>query len=457
MSTTAKINDLQLRMSESYRKQEELERAAPKGFRGFAKELFNDASLADIDILLDNDDPERNQKAGPSTKAFHGHRIVLVTMSDYLRTMLLSEEPNKREIRLKDVSYTMFEHCMRFAYCGWDEQLGKLTLDDALKFYGMVRMLLMESKVKKLFCGWMKEKLGGWESELWRIVRFGFENDMDPLVESCIEYFANIANCGLQLDGFNEVPLAIVQKIIAKKVMCCSKEELEGAITGWVNANKAKLSEQDEQKLFEDIGKLPSLCYRGRRVILYKHHETPKQKKPKLDAENPVKEPPPALLDTPTEYSYTSNMDFSKCMTLFGMTVVFKSNLDYGPKYGKVKTVLNIDFTIAEKRYNNPPVLCSRKVRVDCDFTRHSKLSRTIFFQPIEICAGTDIVVTIKWTEPGVQPLLHHYDSTGHKYVSMRNSHVTAILCHNVSDNCANCQRDSDDDSDSDGRPGCYW
>lgn len=456
MSTAAAKKDLHRDISEYFRKKEKLEHAAPRGFRGFAKELFNDASLADIDILLDND---QDQKAGPSTKTFHGHRIVLATMSDYFRTMLYGQflEADKREIRLKDVPYSMFERCMRFAYCGWDERLGELTLDEAEQFYGMVRMLLMESKVKELFCGWMKAKLGVWESELWRIVQFAFENDLGPLVESSIEYFANIANCGFKMDGFNEVSLAVVQKIIAKKVMCCSKVELHEAITGWVNANKDELSKHDEQKLFNDFATFPAVCYRGRRVDLYKHRETPKLKKVKVNAKNPIKEPPSTLLETPCEYKYSTKVNISKCLTLFGVTMMFTSNLDYGPKYGKVKTVLNIDFTITEDRYGQPE-LCSRKVRVDCDFTCQDKLSRNIFFQPIDICGETEIIVTLKWTQPGVQPKVCLFGSAHHGIVSTFNkSHVTDIFCRNVSDKCPKCPQESEYDSDSDSYPGCYW
>ncbi|EDS30341.1 conserved hypothetical protein [Culex quinquefasciatus] len=227
-----------------------------RGFAEYAKDLFNEPALADVVILLDNDHQDQ-ENGTESTRTFHGHRVVLATMSNHFQTLL--GETEKREIHLKDVPYSTFELCVRFVYCGWDDRL---------------------------------------------------------------------ANCGLKMDGFLEASLATVQKIIAVKVMSCSKGELHEVMTRWVTANKN------------------GLC----------------TKKLKAAASIPAAKSPQESLDTSRECSFSSEMVFHLCLNLFGVTLAFKS-------IEKVRSEL----------------IVSRKVRIDCDFTLPPQqvgntLIRNIFF-----------------------------------------------------------------------------
>ncbi|EDS30342.1 conserved hypothetical protein [Culex quinquefasciatus] len=76
-----------------------------KGFSKYLNTLFNDPELSDVAIVLDNDEGDGTSA---ETKTFHGHRVILATVSDYFRSMLYGSfvEATKKEIRLPGVPYS---------------------------------------------------------------------------------------------------------------------------------------------------------------------------------------------------------------------------------------------------------------------------------------------------------------------------------------------------------------
>ncbi|XP_038106672.1 kelch repeat and BTB domain-containing protein 8 [Culex quinquefasciatus] len=77
-----------------------------KGFSKYLNTLFNDPELSDVAIVLDNDEGDGTSA---ETKTFHGHRVILATVSDYFRSMLYGSfvEATKKEIRLPGVPYSV--------------------------------------------------------------------------------------------------------------------------------------------------------------------------------------------------------------------------------------------------------------------------------------------------------------------------------------------------------------
>lgn len=136
------------------------------------------------------------------------------------------------------------------------------------------------------------------------------------MIKLSIEHFSFIASCGLKMDGFLKASLATVQKIIAVKVMSCSKGELHEAMTRWVTANKNGLCTTEQRKLFDDIAMFPTLCYLGQQIRISKQKDPSKTKKLKAAASIPAVKSPQESLDSSRECSFSSEMVFHQCLNL---------------------------------------------------------------------------------------------------------------------------------------------
>ncbi|XP_039431932.1 uncharacterized protein LOC120414699 [Culex pipiens pallens] len=412
--------------------------------------LFDNPELSDVAIVLDNDE---GGATSTETKTFHGHRVILATMSDYFRSMLYGSfvEATKKEIRLPGVPYSAFVKVMQFVYYGWTRMEGG-TLDEAVEHYTLVRMLLLDSKMNSSFEQMMLRQINtveAWKKDLVTIFALAFEWDMPSLKKACISKISETANEFLENSSFLKLPLGAVQMMLDTSPIYCTRAELRQTIQAWIDHHNGEIAAGTADELIQKVSKLKKFCYNFKHFSLY----------PKKDQDKPEEpEQPLAECSKPMEalqaYSYKSKMKILKCFTLKGIKICLKANPQLGPQHGRIKSelelCLNISSTISpvfsEYKYSNSK---QRNLTVRYDLTQQEQQSVTIFVPEIKCCKDAQVIFSFSWQGSGVQPLLHKYGpARSNKKLKADSSYVTHIIYRN------------EDEYDSDGRcqscPGLY-
>lgn len=373
------------------------------GFSNNVNKLFNDPELSDVAIVLDNDD---GQDTTGETKTFHGHRVILATMSDYFRSMLFGSfvEATKKEIRLPGVPYSAFVKVMEFVYLGKTFPSAG-TLEEVMEFYSLVRMLLMDSKMSLYFEKWMIRQIETNESlknEILKVFALAFEWDMLALKTKCNSNICEIANEYLAEIAFVELPLEAVRMLLGSSPISCTRVELKRAIQAWISHHESGIAADVAHELNRKVAKFGKLCHDFNVLSLCRKKNQLKPENVQSLPERP--EVMEAMLETTHEYSYTSEMTILKCIALRGIKICLGANQQFVPQYGRIKSELELCFKI-QWDYDN----YQRNLTVLYDFTQHEQQSVTIFFPEIACCRETQVVFNFSWKGSGVQPLLHNY------------------------------------------------
>lgn len=437
---------------------------ASGGFSNYLEDIFNSPTFSDVTIILDNDADDVG-----GTESFYGHRVVLATMSDYFKTMLFGSfmEAGQREIRLNDVPYSAFKRCMRFAYFGWNESFEEMTVDEAVQFYSLSRMLLLDAKIKSHYVPWMRSNIVKWEKDIWTLYLSAMEFNMSVLAEECFWHFTDIANECLALDSFGNVPLQLVKKIVDCKAMNCTKTELRKAVHYWITLNNPILKDADRLLLLHGVESRNTKCFKGQKFPLYD-----KEQKKKYLATKP--DYLPLVPQDPTNsfqlYFYHSRLNFNKCVNLTGIRFVLESNKGSSdPSYEKTRSEMDIriEITYANslKHYNcrdtsDCGMLCIRNVHLVYDFTQSDINKVNLFFKAIRCCARNQVTIKFSWWAAGIQPIFRTFGEFQTELVSGDKSIVSHLFYTNILSNffgrCGHCPWFSDEDSDAEMPPWNY-
>uniref|UniRef100_A0A1Q3EY82 BTB domain-containing protein n=1 Tax=Culex tarsalis TaxID=7177 RepID=A0A1Q3EY82_CULTA len=391
------------------------------GFTNYVSKLFNDPELSDVTILLDNDEEEND--ASGETKSFYGHRVILATMSDYFRSMLYGSfvEATKKEIRLPGVPYSTFIKIMKVVYLG---STTPGTLEEAVEFYSLVRMLLMDSKLKAYFESWMIDQMetkDSWKKDLLKIFALAFEWDFARLVLKCNKHFSEIANEYVSNSAFVDLPLGAVQMILDTSNICCTRAELKRAIQSWISRHKGEITAEVADELTRKVAKFGKLCYDFTELVLCQ-----KKNQSKPEKVQPVGECSTRMdvLEGPHDYSYVSRMTILECTRLKGVKICLKANTQFGPQNGRIKSELEMCF-----KMNYSGNSYRRNITVRYDFTQKEQQSVTIFFPEMNCCRDVQVRFHFSWTGSGVQPLLVNYVPARYNHkITAVSTHVTHII-----------------------------
>ncbi|KAL9705518.1 hypothetical protein quinque_009036 [Culex quinquefasciatus] len=345
------------------------------GFSKHANKLFNNPELSDVAIVLDNDEED---DTSAETKTFHGHRVILATVSDYFRSMLYGSfvEATKKEIRLPGVPYSIFLKIMEVVYLGKTVPCANRTLEEAVEFYSLVQMLLINTEMKFFFESWMQVQMEmneSWRKDLLKIFALTFEWDMSRLRKKCSSGFKVTANEHVENSSFVDLPLGAVQMILDTSNICCTRAELKRAIQAWIEHHKGEISTDVAAELNRKVYRFGALCYDFKVLSICQKKDT--QKLEEVQSLGECSEPTEALLVTSHEYLYRSEMIMLKCIGLRGVKICLRANPKFGPQHRRIKSELELCFKISVN-FND----YQRNLTVRYDFTQHEQQSVTIFF-----------------------------------------------------------------------------
>ncbi|XP_039431950.1 kelch repeat and BTB domain-containing protein 8-like [Culex pipiens pallens] len=405
-----------------------------KGFSKYLNTLFNDPELSDVAIVLDNDEGDGTSA---ETKTFHGHRVILATVSDYFRSMLYGSfvEATKKEIRLPGVPYSIFLKIMEVVYLGKTVPCANGTLEEAEEFYSLAQMLLMNSEMKFHFGEWMIERLewiSSWKRDLLKIFALAFEWDLPSLKDECGSKFNETANEHLENSTFVDLPLRAVQMILDTSNICCTRAELKRAIQAWIEHHKGEISADVAAELNRKVYRFGRLCYDFK--ILSISRTKAMQKPEDVQPLGGCAESMEALLAEPHEYSYISQTKVLKCICLRGAKICLRANQKFGPEHGRIKSEFELQFIV--EGYGR---LHRRNLTVRYDLTQHEQQSVTIFFPKMACCKDTNVGFWLRWKGTGVQPVLQNYVAAkNNKTIEADSTYVTHIIYEDQVYDCNN-------------------
>ncbi|EDS30344.1 conserved hypothetical protein [Culex quinquefasciatus] len=397
------------------------------GFSKHVNKLFNNPELSDVAILLDNDEED---DTFAETKTFHGHRVILATVSDYFRSMLYGSfvEATKKEIRLPGVPYSIFLKIMEVVYLGKTVPCANRTLEEAVEFYSLVQMLLINTEMKFFFESWMQVQMEmneSWRKDLLKIFALTFEWDMSRLRKKCSSGFGVTANEYVENSSFVDLPLGAVQMILDTSNICCTRAELKRAIQAWIEHHKGEISTDVAAELNRKVYKFGALCYDFKVLSICQKKDT--HKLVDVLSLGECSGPTEALLVTSHEYLYRSEMIMLKCIGLRGVKICLRANPKFGPQHRRIKSELELCFKISVN-FND----YQRNLTVRYDFTQHEQQTVTIFFREIVCCSETNVMFNFSWEGSGVQPLLLNYGPAKcNKNIETDSTLVTHIIYEN--------------------------
>ncbi|EAT41332.1 AAEL007000-PA [Aedes aegypti] len=386
------------------------------GFPLFVKDLFDDRSLSDVTIVVDNDEKSPNNIE--ETVAVQAHRLVLAVMSGYFQKAFCdnSSDDNRLEIRLVGVPYSIFQKCLKFMYHGFDETLSNMTLEDGIKFYSIAKMLEMDTKVKQSYSKWITKNLGKWEQQIWSIFLMAVERELNEVVVHCKAYVTDIANELLFFDAFRTMPLSIVQMVLSDEKMNCTKSELKKAIKCWISSNQ--IDEPVANELLNSIQMRKDPLFKGEEAKFYKSMRVKETEAGKLNSSAP---------DT-AEHRYESSMYFLKNIVLTGITVFFKRNPDSTKSIDQNATGnIELELKICPF-YIDYGASVSRTAVVMYDLTQRNAHKVNIFFPELKCSPFSKYRFEIKWKGEGLQPLLHMFGPIAHDLVKADESLVWSMF-----------------------------
>ncbi|XP_062545380.1 uncharacterized protein LOC134211970 isoform X2 [Armigeres subalbatus] len=409
------------------------------GFPYYAKNLFNDRSLADVTIIVDNDNEDPGCDATVSIRA---HRVVLATMSDYFHTMFYGQfiEAKQSEVRLHGVPNSSFQHCIRFIYCGWDHTLSRLSCEDGIHLFKMAKMFLMDKKFQPCYTNWVISNITTWEKQLWSIFSMAVDYKLTGVENRCLALFSDIANESLFYESFREVPLAIVEKVLSCEKMNCTKVELAKAIKTWIRCNR--IGGPVKEKLLKSIQSKNEELYKGEQVPLYTRLKKEKMDKARSNTDTPV--------DIAERYS--SKLCFYKCTMLVGVTIVMSRNSKVECPHELSKGTINLEAVIKPKYSWHEPLAKRTAITVSYDWTKYKSRKVNIFFPEIKCCADNFYEFAFSFSGTNSETFtIRKFGPTSNDSVKAKESVVVCLFQYLSDDDdesrCGSCSRLRDSDS----------
>lgn len=163
---------------------------------------------------------------GEDKQVFNAHKFVFALTSPEFVNIFYLLDSDMSEIVLPDYTPAVFKHFMDFVYLG-DCYMDVDTVPELLKIAKLYSVPLLTDKCDNLLKDWVDP------SDVWKI--FDLTNDFVlPKCEfNCLRLIAKHFNEVLQEDGFTNIKLGSLRKIVEYEMMSCKEFDLFKAVDNW--------------------------------------------------------------------------------------------------------------------------------------------------------------------------------------------------------------------------------